>query len=263
MRPRCPHVAKPVLQQQRCFSVKSDSGGNSPSLESDWPTPPGPGTQALGCSPGLACVFAGLWRRLFLLQTQHSVSYPPGRTHLHICCLSLPHQVQHSRSTGALGDVPVLQGWLQISANGLCGRERGRSVSAANKQDTSFALLQALKQNKLLLFFMCFIIFLVCVRVCVFGGGGVILLSAFFLSQQLKRLRVWMLFTLPLYLQRRHEQVYPLTPLKPRENARHKETINELERRRTRRRGTHCSWLLMLNLTSSAACRIFSRHTMS
>lgn len=37
------------------------------SLESDWLILPGQGLQGLGCSPGLSCAFADLWRRLFLL----------------------------------------------------------------------------------------------------------------------------------------------------------------------------------------------------
>lgn len=41
---------------------------NVPSLESDWLIS-GQRRRALGCSPGLSCVFVDWWRRLFLLET--------------------------------------------------------------------------------------------------------------------------------------------------------------------------------------------------
>lgn len=90
MRQCCPPVAKPVRQRQlhstATVSVKSFSVGNSPSLESDWLISPGQGTQVLGCSPGLSCAFADLWRRLFLLETRHNMSF--------FCCSSPPLDAQ-------------------------------------------------------------------------------------------------------------------------------------------------------------------------
>lgn len=85
----------PTCGKTATVSVKSFSVGNSPSLESDWLISPGQGTQVLGCSPGLSCAFADLWRRLFLLETQHNMSFfcfsSPRCTNLHTCRLSLLH----------------------------------------------------------------------------------------------------------------------------------------------------------------------------
>lgn len=126
----CPPVAKPVRQQQPCWT-NCHSFRWKLTITGIWlaeiPRSGDAGTRLLS--------WTLLRFRRFVetfvppgdaTQYFFSLLFFPQIHTLHNCRLSLLHKVKHSTITWDNVDVPVLQGWLQISAKGLCGREHGR-----------------------------------------------------------------------------------------------------------------------------------------